>query len=129
MKTSLSTLIQNIYRHVVEQNIKPFRAVAWGSSWLIVSPHFTQVDKKKKEKKDKERENEKEKNALTKDKVQKKRQTTSPTTTIQRSRPETRWSPLIFYSFIYIVSLVHVGERRWEKQTQGVHVSFIHGAG
>ncbi|KAM9340076.1 uncharacterized protein ABDE67_015792 isoform 2-T2 [Symphorus nematophorus] len=49
----------------------------------------TPVDKKKKEKKDKERENEKEKNALTKEKVQKKRQTTSPSTTIQRSRPET----------------------------------------
>ncbi|XP_067351922.1 MAP7 domain-containing protein 1-like isoform X3 [Channa argus] len=49
----------------------------------------TPLDKKKKEKKDKERENEKEKNALTKEKVQKKRQTTSPTTTIQRSRPET----------------------------------------
>ncbi|XP_034748002.1 MAP7 domain-containing protein 1-like isoform X4 [Etheostoma cragini] len=47
----------------------------------------TPVDKKKKEKKDKERENEKEKNALTK--VQKKRQTTSPPTTTQRSRPET----------------------------------------
>ncbi|XP_074469623.1 uncharacterized protein LOC141754456 isoform X3 [Sebastes fasciatus] len=49
----------------------------------------TPVDKKKKEKKDKERENEKEKNAITKDKVQKKRQTISPTTTTQRSRPET----------------------------------------
>lgn len=49
------------------------------------------VDKKKKEKKDKERENEKEKSALTKEKVQKKRQTASPTTTIQRSRPETRY--------------------------------------
>ncbi|XP_008299747.1 MAP7 domain-containing protein 1b [Stegastes partitus] len=49
----------------------------------------TPVDKKKKEKKDKERENEKEKNALTKEKVQKKRQTASPTATIQRSRPET----------------------------------------
>lgn len=49
------------------------------------------VDKKKKEKKDKERENEKEKNALTKEKVQRKRQTTSPTTMTQRSRPETRY--------------------------------------
>ncbi|KAG7219386.1 hypothetical protein INR49_002818 [Caranx melampygus] len=47
------------------------------------------VDKKKKEKKDKERENEKEKNALSKEKVQKKRQTTSPVTTTARSRPET----------------------------------------
>ncbi|XP_011607603.2 MAP7 domain-containing protein 1b isoform X3 [Takifugu rubripes] len=49
----------------------------------------TPVDKKKKEKKDKERENEKEKNALTKDTVKKKRHTMSPTTTVQRSRPET----------------------------------------
>lgn len=49
------------------------------------------MDKKKKEKKDKERENEKEKNALTIDKVPKKRQTTSPTTTTQRSRPEIRY--------------------------------------
>ncbi|XP_068431202.1 MAP7 domain-containing protein 1-like isoform X2 [Clinocottus analis] len=48
----------------------------------------TPVDKKKKEKKDKERENEKEKNALTKDKVPKKRQLTSPAATTQRSRPE-----------------------------------------
>nr|XP_020453311.1 MAP7 domain-containing protein 1-like isoform X2 [Monopterus albus] len=51
--------------------------------------HSTPLDKKKKEKKDKERENEKEKNALTSEKVQKKKQATSPTTTIQRSRPET----------------------------------------
>uniref|UniRef100_A0A3Q0SDH4 MAP7 domain containing 1b n=1 Tax=Amphilophus citrinellus TaxID=61819 RepID=A0A3Q0SDH4_AMPCI len=50
----------------------------------------TPVDKKKKEKKDKERENEKEKSALTKERVQKKRQTASPTTTIQRSRPKNR---------------------------------------
>lgn len=64
-------------------------APAWGNNWIFVS--FLKVDKKKKEKKDKERENEKEKNALTKDKVQKKRQTTSPTTTTQRSRPETRY--------------------------------------
>lgn len=49
------------------------------------------MDKKKKEKKDKERENEKEKNALTRDTVKKKRQTMSPTTTVQRSRPETRY--------------------------------------
>lgn len=49
------------------------------------------MDKKKKEKKDKERENEKEKSALTKEKVQKKRHTMSPSTTIQRSRPETRY--------------------------------------
>ncbi|XP_053718615.1 MAP7 domain-containing protein 1-like isoform X7 [Synchiropus splendidus] len=49
----------------------------------------TPVDKKKKEKKDKERENEKEKNALTKEKSQMKRQTASPSTTTQRSRPET----------------------------------------
>lgn len=49
------------------------------------------MDKKKKEKKDKERENEKEKIALTKEKVQKKRQATSPVTTIQRSRPENRY--------------------------------------
>ncbi|KAK5604978.1 hypothetical protein CRENBAI_004701 [Crenichthys baileyi] len=49
----------------------------------------TPVDKKKKEKKDKERENEKEKNALTKVRVQKKRQmTSSPNATISRSRPE-----------------------------------------
>uniref|UniRef100_A0A3Q4BFG2 Uncharacterized protein n=1 Tax=Mola mola TaxID=94237 RepID=A0A3Q4BFG2_MOLML len=48
----------------------------------------TPLDKKKKEKKDKERENEKEKNALT---VQKKRHTMSPSTTIQRSRPEPRY--------------------------------------
>ncbi|XP_061615581.1 MAP7 domain-containing protein 1-like isoform X4 [Phyllopteryx taeniolatus] len=46
------------------------------------------VDKKKKEKKDKERENEKEKSALTKEKVQKKRQTASPTTITRRSQPE-----------------------------------------
>ena len=52
---------------------------------------FFQVDKKKKEKKDKERENEKEKSALTKDKVQKKRHTTSPSATTQRSRPEIRY--------------------------------------
>lgn len=50
------------------------------------------MDKKKKEKKDKERENEKEKIALTKEKVQKRRQTTSPITTIQRSRPESRYA-------------------------------------
>ncbi|XP_047239433.1 MAP7 domain-containing protein 1-like isoform X3 [Girardinichthys multiradiatus] len=49
----------------------------------------TPMDKKKKEKKDKERENEKEKNALTKERVQKKRQTTSsPNATISRSRPQ-----------------------------------------
>ncbi|XP_015257566.1 PREDICTED: MAP7 domain-containing protein 1-like isoform X1 [Cyprinodon variegatus] len=49
----------------------------------------TPVDKKKKEKKDKERENEKEKNALTKERVQKKRQmTSSPNATISRSRLE-----------------------------------------
>lgn len=52
-----------------------------------------QVDKKKKEKKDKERENEKEKNALTKERVQKKRQTASPTGTNHRSRQESRYSP------------------------------------
>lgn len=52
------------------------------------------VAKKKKEKKDKERENEKEKNALTKDTVQKKRQTMSPSATVQRSRPETRYQVL-----------------------------------
>uniref|UniRef100_A0A1A7XZ21 Microtubule-associated protein 7 domain containing 1b n=2 Tax=Iconisemion striatum TaxID=60296 RepID=A0A1A7XZ21_9TELE len=45
--------------------------------------------KKKKEKKDKERENEQEKIALTKERVQKKRpMTSSPSATIQRSRPE-----------------------------------------
>ncbi|XP_054619284.1 MAP7 domain-containing protein 1-like isoform X7 [Dunckerocampus dactyliophorus] len=49
----------------------------------------TPVDRKKKEKKDKERENEQEKNALTKERVQKKRQTASPTTTTtRRSQPE-----------------------------------------
>ncbi|XP_077404719.1 uncharacterized protein LOC144037256 isoform X2 [Vanacampus margaritifer] len=48
----------------------------------------TPVDKKKKEKKDKERENEKEKSALTKERVQKKRQTASPTTITRRSQPE-----------------------------------------
>ncbi|XP_061521055.1 MAP7 domain-containing protein 1-like isoform X1 [Phycodurus eques] len=46
------------------------------------------VDKKKKEKKDKERENEKEKSALTKERVQKKRHTASPTTITRRSQPE-----------------------------------------
>jgi len=51
------------------------------------------VDKKKKEKKDKERENEKEKNELTKDKVPKKRPLTSPATTTQRSKLETRYRP------------------------------------
>lgn len=51
------------------------------------------MDKKKKEKKDKERENEKEKNALTKERVQKKRQTASPTGTNHRSRQESRYSP------------------------------------
>nr|XP_057902205.1 MAP7 domain-containing protein 1-like isoform X7 [Doryrhamphus excisus] len=49
----------------------------------------TPVGRKKKEKKDKERENEQEKNALTKEKVRKKRQTASPTTTTtRRSQPE-----------------------------------------
>lgn len=72
----------------------------WRDSFNVFtnkSPHFKpstpfQVDKKKKEKKDKERENEKEKSALTKERVQKRRQTTSPSTTIQRSRPEARYS-------------------------------------
>ncbi|KAM9776350.1 MAP7 domain-containing protein 1b isoform 2-T2 [Syngnathus typhle] len=50
--------------------------------------NFTPVDKKKKEKKDKERENEKEKSALTKERVQKKRQTASPITITRRSMPE-----------------------------------------
>lgn len=58
---------------------------------LISNLDCLQVDKKKKEKKDKERENEKEKSALTKERVQKRRQTTSPSTTIQRSRPEARY--------------------------------------
>ncbi|XP_061839170.1 uncharacterized protein [Nerophis lumbriciformis] len=48
----------------------------------------TPVDRKKKEKKDKERENEQEKNAITKERVQKKRQTASPTTITRRSQPE-----------------------------------------
>lgn len=56
------------------------------------------VDKKKKEKRDKERENEKEKIALTKEKVQKRRQTTSPITTIQRSRPESRYDDVSHYN-------------------------------
>ncbi|KAF0024423.1 hypothetical protein F2P81_023225 [Scophthalmus maximus] len=45
----------------------------------------TPLDKKKKEKKDKERENEKEKNSLSSERVPKRRQTTSPATTITRS--------------------------------------------
>lgn len=61
------------------------------SEVLISTLTRLQVDKKKKEKKDKERENEKEKSALTKERVQKRRQTTSPSTTIQRSRPEARY--------------------------------------
>ncbi|XP_061737522.1 MAP7 domain-containing protein 1-like isoform X4 [Nerophis ophidion] len=53
----------------------------------------TPVDRKKKEKKDKERENEQEKNALTKERVQKKRLTASPTTITRRSQPESSSTP------------------------------------
>ncbi|XP_061839176.1 uncharacterized protein [Nerophis lumbriciformis] len=53
----------------------------------------TPVDRKKKEKKDKERENEQEKNAITKERVQKKRQTASPTTITRRSQPESSSTP------------------------------------
>ncbi|KAF7667255.1 hypothetical protein LDENG_00070020 [Lucifuga dentata] len=86
------------HQHPHQSNAERWRSNA--ERWRVSSastPDITQrqrrrnstpLDKKKKEKKDKERENEKEKNALTKEKVQKKRQTTSPTNTTPRSRPE-----------------------------------------